>query len=115
MPDTLVDEGLICAREHVVYEEGEGGVFVSSRFGERHQVNDLGLLVWEEPVERFAYSAGYLGGALTIVRDFVCDMDYQAWAWNIKESVNLCFLAIVHVPQAVVAVAIWKTLLGPGS
>ena len=65
-------------------------------------------------MEGFAYTAGYLGGVLAVVGDFVRNVDYKAWAWDIEESINLCFLAIVHVPQAMVTMAFWKTLLGPG-
>ena len=46
---------------------------------------------------------------------FVRDVDYKAWARDIEEGVDLCFLAIVHVPQAVVTMAVWEALLGPGS
>ena len=54
---------------------------MSLRFGERHQVNNLGLLVWEELVESFTYTAGYLGGVLVIVRDFICNVDYKVLSY----------------------------------
>jgi hypothetical protein len=93
-PDALCDEGLVGLGAQVVCNEGEGGVFVALGFRERHHVEDLGSVSGEESLYGLLNPVGNYGGPVTVMGDFVGDVDDDAVVAYAEGFNDLFLLAV---------------------